>query len=62
MCKVCKECNGIMNYDPYFQANVCTQCGRIEEPTQAEIEKRNVINRNKMENATNFAMALCSTT
>lgn len=29
MSKVCK-CGGIMNYDPYFKANVCNTCGKME--------------------------------
>lgn len=30
MCKICLSCNGIMNYDPYFEANVCSKCGKME--------------------------------
>ncbi len=30
MCKICPECDGIMNYDPYFEAEVCAKCGKIE--------------------------------
>lgn len=30
MCKICTLCNGVMNYDPYFEAEVCEKCGRIE--------------------------------
>lgn len=30
MCKICPECNRIMNYDPYFEANICRQCGTVE--------------------------------
>ena len=29
MSKIC-ECGGIMNYDPYFKANICNTCGRME--------------------------------
>lgn len=30
MCKICDNCNGIMNYDPYFKAEICTSCGKME--------------------------------
>lgn len=30
MCKICSSCKGLMDYDPYFQAEVCAKCGRIE--------------------------------
>lgn len=41
MCKVCIKCNGIMNYDPYFQADVCSNCGKMEKRISDEIRKRN---------------------
>lgn len=39
MCKVCVTCNGVMNYDPYFEAEVCGKCGRIERKNKDEIKK-----------------------
>lgn len=39
MCKICTSCNGIMNYDPYFEAEVCVKCGRIERKSTKEIQK-----------------------
>lgn len=30
MCKICSNCKNIMNYDPYFEAEVCLNCGMIE--------------------------------
>lgn len=30
MCKICTNCNGLMNYDPYFEAEICVRCGKIE--------------------------------
>ena len=30
MCKVCDSCRSLMNYDPYFEAEVCGNCGKIE--------------------------------
>ena len=31
MSKICKECNRMMTYDPYFEKYVCRQCGRTEK-------------------------------
>ena len=39
MCKVCTACNGIMNYDPYFGAEVCVKCGKMERKKSKEIKK-----------------------
>ena len=39
MCKVCVACNGVMNYDPYFDAEVCGKCGRIERKPREENKK-----------------------
>lgn len=39
MCKVCTTCHGIMNYDPYFEAEVCGRCGKIERKSKEEIQK-----------------------
>lgn len=30
MCKICDKCKSVMNYDPYFEAEVCVNCGKIE--------------------------------
>lgn len=30
MCKICSKCQGVMNYDPYFEAEICGRCGFIE--------------------------------
>lgn len=40
MCKVCVSCNGLMNYDPYFEAEVCGRCGRMERKPGGEISQR----------------------
>lgn len=42
MCKVCVSCHGIMNYDPYFEAEVCEKCGRIER--KPSVNNQNDIN------------------
>ena len=39
MCKICIECKGIMNYDPYFEAEVCVRCGNIERKKNKEIKR-----------------------
>lgn len=39
MCKICVSCNGVMNYDPYFEAEVCGRCGRIERKSKEEMKK-----------------------
>ena len=28
--KPCHQCDGLMNYDPYFKAYVCTTCGKMD--------------------------------
>lgn len=30
MVKLCEKCGGIMNYDPYFKADVCNGCGVMQ--------------------------------
>lgn len=30
MCKICSSCKSVMSYDPYFGAEVCIKCGKIE--------------------------------
>ncbi len=39
MCKICTSCNGIMNYDPYFEAEVCGKCGKMERKKSKEVQK-----------------------
>lgn len=36
MCKICDNCKGIMNYDPYFEAEICSKCGKIERKKSKE--------------------------
>lgn len=38
MCKICESCHSIMNYDPYFEAEVCAVCGKIERKRSEEIQ------------------------
>ena len=41
MCKICPECKGLMNYDPYFKAEVCENCGAMERvPVEDLINSR----------------------
>ena len=39
MCKICVSCNGVMNYDPYFEAEVCGRCGKIERISKKKAKK-----------------------
>lgn len=39
MCKICTTCESIMNYDPYFEAEVCAKCGKMERKKSKEIRK-----------------------
>lgn len=38
MCKVCISCNGVMNYDPYFEAEICGKCGKMERKKRTDVE------------------------
>ena len=38
MCKICTTCGSIMNYDPYFDAEVCAKCGKMEREKRKSIE------------------------
>ena len=38
MCKICESCNNIMNYDPYFKAEVCGSCGKMERKESIELQ------------------------
>ena len=40
MCKICVSCKGVMNYDPYFEAEVCVKCGHIERKTKEEVQRK----------------------
>ena len=39
MCKICTSCESIMNYDPYFEAEVCVKCGKMERKKSKEVQK-----------------------
>lgn len=39
MSKICASCHGIMNYDPYFEAEVCGKCGKMERKSKEELQK-----------------------
>lgn len=34
--KICDNCKGIVNYDPYFCAEICSKCGRMERKKEEE--------------------------
>ena len=39
MCKICSNCKGVMNYDPYFNAEVCVKCGKMERIANDQTNK-----------------------
>lgn len=41
--KFCKECGGIVNYDPYFNANVCSVCGITERISENKLKTINTV-------------------
>ena len=43
MVKICKECGGIVNYDPYFNANVCSCCGIMERIFKNKLKTINTV-------------------
>lgn len=43
MCKVCDRCKGVMNYDPYFDAEVCSNCGKMERKRDKEELKEEIL-------------------
>lgn len=49
MCKICTTCQSIMNYDPYFEAEVCVKCGKIERKRSKEIQKMMVHQTQRVE-------------
>ncbi len=38
-----------MNYDPYFEAEVCVKCGKIERKKSIEIQKMKIQQTQKVE-------------
>ena len=38
MCKICTICKSVMNYDPYFDAEVCVKCGKMERKDSKQIQ------------------------
>ncbi len=42
MCKICTSCKGVMNYDPYFEAEICGKCGRMERKERKDIQRKGV--------------------
>lgn len=49
MCKICSECESIMNYDPYFEAEVCVKCGKMERKKSKEIQEARMYQNKKYE-------------
>ena len=39
MCKICTTCESIMNYDPYFEAEVWEKWGKMERKKSNENQK-----------------------
>lgn len=37
MCKICVSCKGVMNFDPYFEAEVCGRCGKMERKKSSTV-------------------------
>jgi len=48
MCKICTACGSIMNYDPYFEAEVCAKCGKMDRKSK-EIQKVSAQQAQKVE-------------
>lgn len=42
MVKLCEKCGGIMNYDPYFKADVCNGCGTMQRILENENKRKAV--------------------
>lgn len=50
MCKICRRCKGVMNYDPYFEAEVCSSCGKMERTiSKKEARKQAVFQTHRIE-------------
>ena len=43
MVKLCEKCGGIMNYDPYFKADVCNGCGAMQRKLKNETQKQKAV-------------------
>lgn len=43
MSRLCPKCQRVMSYDSYFKANVCRQCGTMEEVSFIEITSKKII-------------------
>lgn len=43
MVKLCEKCGGIMNYDPYFKADVCNGCGAMQRILKNETQKQKAV-------------------
>lgn len=37
--KICPECKRVVDYDPYFKAYYCRQCGWMEEVPERKVFK-----------------------
>ena len=48
MCKICSNCKSIMNYDPYFNAEVCVKCGKMERRVNSQISQNTVYHSRKI--------------
>ena len=49
MCKICSNCKGVMNYDPYFNAEVCVKCGKMERIANDQMKKGVVYSTQSLE-------------
>ena len=56
MCKICTTCGSIMNYDPYFRAEVCTKCGNMEREEKEHTTMENQFDANKIAALTGTAV------
>lgn len=48
MHRLCPICNNLMNYDPYFKADVCVECGKMirDERTRTHTKMKRIASRN----------------
>ena len=54
MCKICTSCESIMNYDPYFEAEVCVKCGKMERKKVKKFKKLWFSRLKELNRKTNF--------
>lgn len=54
MCKICTSCESIMNYDSYFEAEVCVKCGKMERKKSKEVQKVMVQQTQRVESQDEF--------